>query len=190
MQELRQLHWLHPADDSGGKFAHVVRTSLRCEQWATLSHRLDSFSGMLYGVDRAATMALHKMLGGLERYRLRCVLTGALQTSYMRHLKNPEVDPTCRCCGQALETLAHLFDECETLSHIRYREIWPSTWVEFPDCMRLHGIVPAKFGTASERLTFGCAVQHTLLDMWEHRCTFAVDEQPPVARWQKRPRLS
>ena len=188
-QDLLSTNWLHASCDSKA-FAHQVRASLRLEQWATLSHRRPSFQGMLYGVDRAATMELHRMVGGLPRYHLRCVLSGGVATALQKHRRNPDIDPQCRCCGQAIETLEHLVDECETLDHIRFLEFRPEQWHLFPPCLRFHGIMPAKFGgTPEDRKYIACLVQHTLTDMWQHVRSFDVELPPPVARW-KRQRLA
>ena len=99
---------------------------------------------------------------------------------------NPTLDPMCRCCGEVEETVEHLFDECPTMDHIRYLEIRPEIWHSLPVCTRHHGIVPAllELGSAEDRKELACMVQHTLLDIWRHRCSFRAEEDPrPVARW-------
>ena len=184
--DLRSLAWLDPSNDSN-LFAHIVRASIRQEEWSTVSARRASFNGMCYGVDRAATLELHKQLGGLNRYHLRCVLTGANATALQRHRRNKELSPLCRCCGAAVESLEHLVDECETLAHIRYGDMTPTQWFALPNCLRYHGIVPSTLeGTAMDRKQAGCLVQHVLLDMWQHVRSFDVDAPPPVARWKRR----
>ena len=78
----------------------------------------------------------------------------------------------CRCCGRAVESLEHMFDECETLAHIRFAELRPEVWFALPRCLRLHGLMPTFLGTPDERLQMACTVQQTLLAMWQHRCSF------------------
>lgn len=79
--------------------------------------------------------------------RLRCGHHLSLR-SYENRLR-PEVDPSCRWCGSAAETIPHLFRECQLLAGERGAsgvgdpgDLWadPSASLEF---LRSIGLVPA-----------------------------------------------
>ena len=180
--ELMTCHWLSP-QCSTAHFQHMLRESIRLEAWSELGHRRPSFEGVSDGVNRAATLELHRMLGGLDRYRLRCILTGGIPTALNRSRRSKDVDPLCPCCGEDIESTAHLFDDCPTLGHIRYLDLRPAQWHALPPCLRLHGIVPARWGSLEDCKVVACEVQHALLDMWQHRCSF-VPEPGPLPRWR------
>ena len=65
------------------------------------------------GINRKATLELHKHLGGLYRYKLRAILCGGLATNNRIAKMNDEEDGTCKCCSLgAQETTGHIFDDC------------------------------------------------------------------------------
>ena len=173
-----------------GRFCHIVRHSLRLEQWSELRYRRNGFKGIENGIDRAGTLELYKQLGGLHRYILRCILCGGVSTNTRLHRTNQDISRICPCCGQAEETVQHVFDECERHASQRLTEITAEDWAALPECLRLHGLMPADFlapgndDAAMNRKTLACLVQHNLLDIWEHRQTL-VPGNEPQPRWQE-----
>ena len=104
---LMETEWLSPENNSG-EFAHIVREALRIEQWSMLEDRRPCFHGAQHGVDREASLELHKMLSGLERCKLRTILCGAVHTR-SRSARILGHDGLCKCCNQqALETPTYL----------------------------------------------------------------------------------
>ena len=64
------------------------------EQWSEVAYRREDFRGAESGVNRKATLELHRVLSGLDRYRLRTILCGALNTKSRLVRLNEDVDPS------------------------------------------------------------------------------------------------
>ena len=134
------------------------------------------------------------MLGGLPKYRLRCILSGALATRSRLHRNDREVLPTCQLCGGTEEeTTVHLFDSCPALEDPRRVEMSRELWEELPPRVRLHGLAPNDLQLPDSfdagqmgRKQLACMVQHNLLDMWETRCRLDPEGvRLPVPRWHR-----
>ena len=187
--------WLAPDNDTGA-FLHALRESLRMEQWSEVSYRRRSYKGAEGGVDRNACLELHKQLSGLERYKLRTILCGAINT-HSRMARILDIDPICKCCSQGCsETPEHVFLECPAHSHLRHTDLTETEWESLPNCLKLQGIVPKnnelipeRFRSPIDRKVLGCTVQHNLLDMWDHRNALT-GAAPPVPRWSTESRLA
>ena len=186
--DLMETDWLSPDNDSGA-FLHMLRESIRIEQWSVLAYRRGSFFGAQSGVDRAATLELHKQLSGLERYKLRTILCGAVNTR-SRTARILDIDPTCICCQtRQRETAQHVFAECDAHEHLRHTDLTLEEWQMLPNCLKYQGIVPRddallpeRFRGPVERKQLGCTVQHNLLDIWDHRNALS-DAPTPQPRW-------
>ena len=184
-----ETDWLSQDNDTGA-FLHMLRESIRIEQWSVLAYRRGSFFGAQSGVDRAATMELHKQLSGLERYKLRTILCGAVNTR-SRTARILDMDPTCVCCQAGeRETAQHVFANCEAHKHLRHTDLTQEEWNMFPNCLKYQGIVPRRddllperFRGPVERKQLGCTMQHNLLDTWDHRNALS-DAPPPQPRWE------
>ena len=168
-----------------GDFEHVVRESLRRQEWASLARRRPNFGGLQDGVDRVATLVLQRRVLALDRYRLRCIMSGAVNTRAHLHRVRVVESPTCPCCGQAPETWSHLFAECPAHATIRNRELGPELLESLPACLRLHGVCPETFQFGDSRddlLGLVGTVQYMLLDVLAHRNEL-MGEPPPQPRW-------
>ena len=189
--ETVELQWLAPDCDTGG-FLHALRESLRMEQWSEVAYRREDFRGAESGVNRKATLELHRMLSGLDRYRIRTILCGALNTKSRLVRLSDEVDPTCSCCETgAMETTRHLFSECPALAEGRHSEMQYEEWHNLPNCLKLLGImpkdmagIPARFQDEDGLKQLACFVQHNLLDLWQRRCDLTENVMQPQPRWQ------
>ena len=192
---LMETSWLAP-DNDAQFFLHTIRESLRMEQWSRLGERRTTFVGAEGGVDRKATLELHKQLSGLERYKLRTILAGAIRTrSRIARFDELEGGPQCQCClHQVPETPAHVFDNCP--AHIRFRqmEITLEEWQSLPPCLRLQGVMPKskdalppRFRSQDGQVELACTVQHNLMDMWQNRCQLCQVEEPRP-RWVRNQR--
>ena len=187
--EVKTLPWL--ACDTQ-KFLHTIRESLRMEQMSVLACRRLDFQGAQSGIDRKATSELSKQLSGLERYRLRTILCGAIATNVRLAKMDPEVDSTCQCCSAATpESVEHIFAECPEYNAERYNDITEEEWHALPPCLKFQGIMPRPTNLLPERwrseqgrIDLAVIVQHNLLDIWAKRCqrTGATTPQP---RWER-----
>ena len=173
-----------------GRFEHMLRESLRTEQWNVLSYRRPLFQGAHNGVDRKATLELYKQLSGLAKYKLRCILAGALATRARQHKMNNETTPDCPHCPGIREDAEHIFSECPKYAHLRTIDLGHEVWQAMPNCLKFQGVVPLldieglppDFCGEVGRKVLGCTVQHNLLDIWDERLKF-VDVVPPAPRW-------
>ena len=154
-----------------------------------LAYRRPLYQGAQDGVDRKATLELPNMLSGLTRYRLRCILSGALPTRARLHKLNQEEPKDCPHCLGIPETAEHIFGDCPAYTPIRYTDLGQETWQSLPNCLKHQGIVPLldeqlppRFRGDVERKQLGCIMQHNLLDMWEERMNH-VDARLPIPRW-------
>ena len=184
--------------DKGG-FEHFIRDALRSEQWWQLDLRRAGFDCVRKGVDRAATMTLNRRLHGLDHYRWRCILAGAVATM-PRLCRWHRVDtPICQACGQEEETCEHIFTRCPAYDEIRYREIEPHVWDWMPDCLKQRGLMPCGLELVNDhnlsndevgRAFLASTVQYTLLDILAERQRHLPPELAPQPRWQRnvRPR--
>ena len=194
-----QTQWLEPDNDSSA-FLHVLRESIRMEQWSELAYRRRDFQGAQSGVDRKATLELTKRLGGLERYKLRTILCGAIRTDARFSKIDRELSPLCKCCAQqAVETTRHVFAECAAHRPMITQELTSEEWAMLPECLTLQGIMPRcseqlpeRFRVSPEdKMDLACIMQHNLLDAWDHRASLRQTPEPQP-RWQRnqRPRLN
>ena len=187
---LMETAWLTPENDTNF-FLHTVREALRNEQWSTLAYRRPSFWGARDGADRKATLEIHNRLGGLNRYKLRCILAGAINTG-SRMARLTEESPNCRCCDQGVpETPEHIFEICPAHEPYRFTEISREDWRALPPCLKLQGVmpkcnehIPVRFHGPEEKQDLACQIQHNLLDMWDHRCRL-VGTEMPQPRWAR-----
>ena len=108
-----------------GKYEHFVRDALRQEEWWRLDIRRRSFDRVRQGIDRPATLTLQNRLNGLDKYRWRCILAGAVATMTRLH-RNGQVDsPLCLACAlREEETSEHIFARCPAYEHIRSRSMF------------------------------------------------------------------
>ena len=163
------------------KFAHQLRTSMRMEQWDELRYRRPRFLGAEEcGYDAPLTTHLYRSnkLRGIDKYRLRCILAGAVPTQERLAKKFPNSEsPTCRCCNQgAIETLEHLFLTCPAHEQARRADLSPEYFQGLPNCAKLHGIFPANwpvhpdFGSGRDaQLDMAYRLQYTLISILESR---------------------
>ena len=150
----------------------------------------EGFDGVQHGVDRPATQVLQRKLRGLDKYRLRCLQAGAVSTG-KRLFRAGLIDcPNCQLCNTgAVETMAHLADDCPALDHVRYRELRPTAWHTLTDALRLHGIFSqaqlppgSEYDHADWQKDLTARVQYTLLDMLAFRQE-AFPDSLPRPRW-------
>ena len=161
------------------------------EQWAQLDHRRVSFQGCFDGLDKAATANLLRDLPGLERHRLRCILTGALPLQTRLFKAGLTTTANCQCCGQGVpETEEHVFLHCPAHDHIRGQEIQPTWFSALPHCLALHGLLPSAWlqipgfdNDKDRRRDLAARVQYTLLDIWRHRLVLCPLPEQPLPRW-------
>ena len=190
MLEVASLKLLEIEKD---KFAHIIRTSLRQEQWDNLRYRRPQFLGAeLFGIDRDLTMHLYRSnkLTGLDRYRLRCILAGAVATQarLARNHKDAE-SPICPCCQLGVvETLEHLLLQCPAHSRERERDLRPEYFQALPPCTKLHGIIPLKMQFPDDvgedrdsRVDLAYRIQYTLLGILQSREKYKPTSMAP--RW-------
>ena len=187
------------------KFAHQVRTSMRMEQWDELRYRRPKFSGAEEsGYDASLTTHLYRSnkLRGIDKYRLRCILSGAVPTQERLSNKFPNSEsPVCKCCNlNVVETTEHLFLECPAHDRARRADLAPECFQGLPPCTKLHGIFPANwpvhedFGTGKDaQLDMAYRLQYTLMSVVESRESIVSPNYMP--RWRagggnKRPRNS
>ena len=179
----------HLIDSDVFRISHVFRECLRREQWDRLDLRRPGFSGINGDVDRKATQWFGGRLRGLQRYRWRCILTGAIPTAHRLYRMGVLDGNACPCCGQAAETLTHIVDSCPALDAIRYQTFRPPGWHSLPECLRLHGIMPETLFLAADysndaegRKECAADVQETLLKLMETR-EAALGLPTPQPRW-------
>ena len=192
--EVAETDWLSPHNDTGA-FMHILRESLRTEQLSELAYRRPCYQGAQNGVDRPATLELYKQLSGLERYKLRTILCGAVNTR-SRVARLLDISPICPCCDEGVrETAQHVFLQCKAHHHKRLQEITEEEWSALPMCLKMQGIVPKSDEGLPERFcitpddkkNLGCTIQHNLLDVWDHRNSLSGAPEP-VPRWQPQAR--
>ena len=176
------------------KFAHQVRTSLRMEQWDELRYRGPRFlGGEETGFDANLSTHLYRSnkLRGLDKYRLRCIMSGAVATQERLAKKWPNSEtPWCKCCdGRTVETVEHLFLECPAHHRARTADLLPQYFQALPPCAKLHGILPANWpiphdmGTGRDaQLDLAYRLQYTLIGILESRESIAPSNYIP--RWQ------
>ena len=176
------------------KFAHQVRTSMRMEQWDELRYRRPRFSGGEdCGFDAALTTHLYRSnkLTGLDKYRLRCILSGAVPTQERLAKKFPNSESAiCKCCAlNAVETTEHLFLECPAHEQARTADLVPEYFQNLPSCSKLHGILPANFpvhpdyGTGRDgQLDMVYRIQYTLISVLASRESIVQPNYLP--RWR------
>ena len=99
----------------------------------------------MYGAAQVDFLMHHRLNASRSEQRKRDLLliqSGALWTATSLHKAGYLVDPVCQWCGQAPETLAHLFWECpahhECRAQVRKELKWH--WQHLPTCLALHGI--------------------------------------------------
>ena len=136
-------------------------------------------------------MVLQERLTALDRYRLRCIMTGGINTLWHLHRTRVLDSPICQCCGQAPETWVHLFAECPAHAHIRDRDFTQRQLDGLPECLRLHGLCPEtlRFGDDRDRdrshlLGLVGTVQYMLLDALANRNAL-MGEPLPRPRWAR-----
>ena len=129
------------------KFAHKVRTSIRGELWDELRYRRPRFNGAeVVGFDKDLSTHLYRSgkLRGIDKYRLRCILSGAVSTQRRLADKFPGAEsPICRCCNLGVEeTTEHLFLHCPAHSAPRSADLREEYFQNLPPCAKLQGILP------------------------------------------------
>ena len=75
-------------------------------------------------------------------------ITGQNNLAYFKSKLNPKIDPTCRLCQQANETLHHLMTDCEATTPLQM------------DIMKNQIPLPDMTGSVKDRNTF---IQHPLI---------------------------
>ena len=178
-------------ENDRSKFLHIVRSSLRQEQWSEVAYRRPEFYEVRNGIDRAATVSLYSKLNGLDRYRLRCIHTGAVQTnSRLARNRKSNIDPTCQCCGRAPETVKHLFAECPAHAVAREENLKKEYFEALPDCTKLAGIIPQTLAQpedvskgAAGRRELAAELQYTLLSILQSRNRILGDQVQVQPRW-------
>ena len=185
--EVVEVNWL---ECDHGKLLHLLRESTRLEQWSILHYRRPTFQGTENSIDRKASLELYKMVSGLPRYNLRCIMTGALRTNSRKNKMCSEEDPCCPNCPGVKEDTEHVFCNCPHYERLRKTEITDEEWDMLPKCTKLHGLVPLldaglpeRFQGEMGRKELGCLIQHNLLDIWDQRMVQA-GETGPAPRWE------
>ena len=183
--------------DNHELFLHTLRDALRVEQMWPLKLAREGYDGVQHGVHRTSTMCLKGKLAGMQKYRWRCIMAGAIGTGNRLFRAKRLESPLCELCGTgAVETLEHLADVCPALDHIRYRELLPTSWHTLPDALRLRGIVTENivntpggrdFQQQDWKNKLACLVQYTLLDMVAYRLEH-MPQLAPQPRWAPPPR--
>ena len=168
------------------KFQHELREAMRARQWVNLASRRHGFEGIQFGVDRAATGVLQRKVSGLQRYQLRCCMTGAVATKDRLFQMGRTEDDLCVACGVCTETWPHIVDDCPSYDHLRYRDLRPTAWHDLPDCLRLRGLAPLWPDAQDRDAVRGLVgdVQYVLLDMLELRNGWLPENLLPQPRWQ------
>ena len=179
-----EIQWL---DCAKGLFAHVVRESARIEQWSVLAYRRSDFMGAHRNVDRPATLGFYRQLSGLNKFKMRTILCGAVNTNVRKRRLDPEQNPYCQC-GR-LETHHHIFLECPLYENERNNEIGPEEWRQLPNCLALQGVMPRRDDLLPEeyrgemgRKVLAAIVQQNLLDIWDKR-NHVMGATAPQPRW-------
>ena len=157
--------------DKGG-FEHLLRDSLRRQQWSRLVQRRAGFNGLEHGVDRATSLYLQPYLTGLDRYRLRCIMAGAINTQrHLYRIRAAETD-LCQCCGLQPEDIRHICVDCPAHAHVRGRSGIPeAARLAAPDCLSLHGLLPEGWLQnidQDDRRETVAKFQYMLLDILPH----------------------
>ena len=175
---------------SESNFAHIIRESLRVEQWTQLTLRRGGFEGVFNGVDHMLTTHVLPRTRGLDKYKMRCIMTGALPTQNRLYRKGVVEDPMCPCCAGEIEDAGHVFLRCPAHRHIREREFQEAHRQAAPECLSTHGLLPHNFAFPPDvgedkdaQRVYVSRWQYMLLDMWDNRLRMA-PQQAPVPRWQ------
>ena len=170
----------------GKMFQHELREAMRAGQWMHLANRRRRFGGIELGIDRVATNVLQRRVTGLQRYQLRCCMTGAIATKDRLFSMGRAEDDLCVACGICTETWNHIVDECPCYEHLRRRDLRPTGWRLLPDCLRLRGLAPLWPDVQDRDAVHGLVgdVQYVLLDMLELRNSYLPEHLLPQPRWQ------
>ena len=176
------------------KFKHTIRQCLRQEMWDDLWRRRPLFSGAAEtGFDRSLSMHLYNSgkLCGLRRYRLRCILTGAVATQARLARNQWELSPICPCFGLEDETQEHLFLRCPAHQQAREGDLVQEYFQGLPACMKIHGLIPVGFPLPADfalarddQLDLAYRLQYTLIGILESRDRFVPSVLAP--RWDPR----
>ena len=176
------------------RFSHVLRASLRQEQWDRVSQRRPSFKHIEVGVDREASMLLYSKLPGLQRHRLRCLHAGAVasQVRLARNSRGAQSD-LCLACGQKPETVEHIFAECEKYEPQRAVSMNAEYFHNLPMGIKTTGLLPQHFPIPEDcgpgltgRQDLATRIQYTLLDILGERSKYL--PQVPQPRWERQSR--
>ena len=166
------------------KLQHNLREAMRAEQWRHLQAHREGYDGAQHGIEKGISVALFKNLTGLDRYRLRCCMAGAVMTLRRLRTMGQIANVQCRC-GCEVETWRHVVDDCPLYDAIRYRDMKPTDWHSLPECLRLRGLLPNIFEEIprDDLLEFTATVQYALIDILSLRQESLPPELAPAQRW-------
>ena len=143
-------------ETSVGEWEHIAREGARLAIWKEAAKKRKNLSGIEAGVDRAVTVSMTRSLGltPYEKGCLRSILADCVWTEELAH-KAAKTDPKmCSHCGEAVETLDHMWWACPAWNHVRQRHAAArgASQHELPPCLRLCGIMPDGFRPCSLEL--------------------------------------
>ena len=152
-------------------WAHDVRAALRMMLWDNASARRADMRGLADGIDRDATNAAWRSLGGIVAGVIRGIIAGAVWTQDRRFRSGRfrEDTPVCpHCSTGATEDLHHLWWDCSAWAQIRSAH--PGVMAEdrqsWPPCFVLCGVMVHSIDRdAQRRLYLAQSVQRLMAEI-------------------------
>ena len=152
-----------PYTTASDKFAHIAREGVRAHMWSHIeatSKRRDTV-GVKDGVQYQKVNATWQDLRTVDPYRagtIRSIIAGSIRTEVRASTETGgSGDGTCKLCGAAPETEAHMWWECAATQDVRdepyYEPVTTMDRSRWPACLLLNGILPSTISMSQERLS-------------------------------------